>query len=586
MKRFPRLSTALGGLVALSLALAACAPAATPTAAPQPTQATAATQAPAPTALPQPTAAPQPAFSGTAKITFTQEPDNLNPYYSSMFFSQITTQFWLKGLWSFDDAGNTVPELAAEIPSAANGGVSADGKTITVKLNPAATWSDGTPVTADDLVFTYDMIMSDQNVVQSRYPYEDYVAGVEARDAQTAVVTFSEPFAAWQTTLFKWVLPKHILQPVFDQQGTIDQAEWNRAPTVGVGPFTFQEWESGSHLSFRANANWIRPPKLEQIFIQIVPDDAAQEAAIIAGDTDIGVFLSSDQIEKLEAGGAVKVVAVPSGYNEAWFLNVNPETAHPAMLDVNVRKAIALATDRFTIVKDLLVESINPVNVNFWDANPPFGNESLEPYPYDPEQAKQLLDAAGWTDSDGDGVRDKNIDGQKVDLKLRYITNERELRKNVQAVVQQQWQLVGIAADLQNYSSDVYWNGYNDGGPQAQGLYDIAEYSSTPNSFPDPDSSDNWLCSTIASADNPDGLNWQGYCNPQMDELLRRQAVTLDAAERIQIYQDIQQLMYDEVIYIGLWNDPDLWSINNRLKNVRLSGASQFWNAHEWEVTP
>ena len=96
-----------------------------------------------------------------------------------------------------------------------------------------------------------------------------------------------------------------------------------------------------------------------------MPDDAAQEAAILAGDTDIGTFLSSDQIEKLEAGGKVKVVPVTSGYNEAWFLNVNPETAHPAMLDVNVRKAIALATDRFTIVKDLLVESINPVNVTY-----------------------------------------------------------------------------------------------------------------------------------------------------------------------------------------------------------------------------
>ena len=78
------------------------------------------------------------------------------------------------------------------------------------------------------------------------------------------------------------------------------------------------------------------------------------------------------------------------------------------MLDVNVRKAIALATDRFTIVKDLLVEDINPVNVNFWDTTPPFNNASLQPYPYDPEQAKALLDAAGWVDSNGDGTRDKD----------------------------------------------------------------------------------------------------------------------------------------------------------------------------------
>ncbi|HEX9385770.1 MAG TPA: ABC transporter substrate-binding protein [Anaerolineales bacterium] len=315
-----------------------------------------------------------------------------------------------------------------------------------------------------------------------------------------------------------------------------------------------------------------------------MPDDAAQEAAITAGDTDIGVFLSSDQIEKLEAGGNVDVVAVPSGYDEGWFLNVNPETANPAMLDVNVRKAIALATDRFTIVNDLLDETVNPVNVTFWDATEPYNNPDLEPYPYDPDQAKQLLDAAGWKDSDGDGIRDKEIDGKKVDLKLRYITNDRELRKNVQAVVEQQWSLVGIGADLQNYSSDVFWNGYNDEGPQAQGVYDIAEYSSNP-AFPDPEASANWLCSEVSSADNPDGANWQGVCSDDFEALLKEQASTLDTQARVDLYHQIAQWMYDQVIYIGIWKDPDLWSINSRLQNVKLSGAAPFWNAADWSVT-
>ena len=561
-------------VVLASMTLAACGGAAPATEAPAPTEAPAATEPPAPVP------------SGTATITFTQEPDNLNPLYTTMFFSGITRDFWLKALWSFDEKNQPVPELAAEIPSPENGGVSEDGKTLTIKLRDDITWSDGEPVTADDFVFTYDMIMSDKNVVQSRYPYEDYVESVEAQDPQTIVVHFKEPFAAWLTNIFsgspsaaQGVLPKHILQPVFDSEGTIDNAEWNKAPTVGVGPFVFSEWESGSHIIFKANPNWINPPKLDQIFIQIVPDDAAQEAAIIAGDTDIGVFLSSDQIEKLEGGGNVKVVAVASGYDEGWFLNVNPETAHPAMLDPNVRKALALATDRFSIVNDLLVESVNPVNASFWDNNPPY-NSDIEPYPYDPEQAKQLLDAAGWKDSNGDGTRDK--DG--VELVLRYITNDRELRKNVQAVVEQQWSQVGIGVKLENYSSDVFWNGFNDNGPQAQGIYDIAEYSSV-GSFPDPEASSNWLCDQISSADNPDGANWQGYCDPKMDELLKEQASTLDIDKRIDLYKQIQQKMYDEVLYIGMWKDPDLWSVNSRLQNVKLAGATPFWNVNEWEVT-
>ena len=528
----------------------------------------------------QPATPPPPTFSGTATITFVQEPDSLSPLYTTMFFSAITRDFWLKGLWSFDNNNNPVPEIAAEIPSADNGGVSADGKTLTIKLRDDVTWSDGTPLTADDFVFTYQMIMSEKNVAQTRYPYEDYVASVEAKDKTTLVINFKEPFAPWLATMFLYVLPKHVLQPVFDADGTLDNAEWNRAPTVGAGPFVFSEWESGSHLIFVANPKWVKVPKLEKVFVRIVPDDAAQEAAILAGDTDVGVFLSSDQIEKLEADGKVDVVAVASGYDEGWFLNVNPETAHPAMLDVNVRKAIALATDRFTIVKDLLVEEVNPVSVTFWDGTAPYGDPSLKPYAYDPEQAKQLLDQAGWTDTNGDGTRDK--DG--VELKLRYITNQRQLRVDMQAVVQQQWAAVGISAELVNYSSDVYWNGYNDGGPQAQGLYDIAQYSSV-GFFPDPELSDNWLCSEISSADNPDGANWQGYCNPQLDGLLKQQATTLDRDERIKVYYQIEKIMYDEVIYVGIWKDPDLWSVNKRVQGAKLSGATPFWNAHEWSVS-
>lgn len=525
-------------------------------------------------------------FNGTATITFTQEPDNLNPLYSTMFFSGITRDLWLKGLWSFDENNQPVPDLAVEIPSTENGGVSADGKTLTIKLREDIQWSDGTPITADDFVFTYDMIMSDKNVTQTRYPYDEYVESVEAKDAHTVVVHFNEPFAAWLTNIFsgtpsaaQGLLPKHILQPVFDKEGTLDNAEWNKSPTVGVGPFVFSEWESGSHIIFKANPNWIKPPKLEQVFIRIVPDDAAQEAAIIAGDTDIGVFLSSDQIEKLEAGGDVDVVAVSSGYTEGMYLNVNPENAHPAMLDVNVRKAIALATDRFSIVKDLLVEEVNPVNVTFWDGTAPYDNPDLKPYPYDPDEAKKLLDEAGWVDSNADGTRDK--DG--VELVLRYITNDRELRKNVQAVVQQQWSLVGIGADLQNYSSDIFWNGYNDNGPQAQGLYEIAEYSNV-GSFPDPEASSNWLCDQISSADNPDGANWEGVCIEELDALLKEQATTLDREKRIDLYHQIEQIMYDEVLFIGMWKDPDLWSVNKRLQNVKLSGATPFWNAPEWTV--
>jgi peptide/nickel transport system substrate-binding protein len=567
MKR--NLNILLSLAVLASMVLAACGGGAA-TEPPAP----AATEPPAPVA----TEPPAPTFTGIAIVTFVQQPTTLNPLYATQWFSTITTQFWLKSLWSFDPENLPVPEIAAEIPTPDNGGLSADGLVLTVKLRDDVLWSDGEPVTAQDFVFTYEMTMSDANIVNSRYPYEDYVESVEAPDDHTLVVNFKEPFAAWLTSLFtNGVLPKHILQPVFEADGTLDNAAWNTAPTVGVGPFVFKEWETDSHIIFEANPNWIHPPKLEQIFIRMA-DDAAQEVSILAGDTDIGSFLDWSQADAINNSGVATFVTQPSGYDEGWFMNLDPATAHPAMLDANVRKAVVLATDREKITQDILGGLTVPV-ATFWDSTPPFADPNLTPYPYDPDEAKRLLDEAGWVDSNADGTRDK--DG--TELVLRYIANQRQLRKDVQAVVQQMWAQVGIKAELVNYGDD-YFNGYADGGPQATGQYDIAEYSST-GSFPDPEASVNWLCSEVVSADNPDGGNWQGYCNPDLDALFDQQATETNPETRKQLYYQIGKIMFDEVVWVGMWKDPDLWSVSNRLQGVRFSGATPFWNAHEWTIS-
>ena len=519
-----------------------------------------------------------PAQSGIAVVTFVQQPTTLSPLYQTQWFSSITTQLWLKGLWSFDSDNNPVLEIAAELPTTENGGMSADGLTLTIKLRDDVLWSDGEPVTANDFVFTYEMFVSDKNVVSSTYPYADYVTSMEAPDDHTLVVNFNAPFAAWLTTLFNTgVLPEHVLRPVFEADGTLDNAAWNTAPTVGVGPFVFKEWETDSHLIFEANPNWIRPAKLQQVFIRIA-DDAAQEVAILAGDTDIGTFLDWSQADAINSSGKAKFVTQPSGYDEGWFLNFDPETAHPAMLDVNVRKAIVMATDREKIVNDLL-GGLTTVPATFWDSTPPYGNPDISPYPYSAEDAGSLLDTAGWVDSNGDGTRDK--DG--VELVLRYISNQRQLRKDVQAVVQQMWAQVGIGVEIVNYGDD-FFNSYADGGPIATGNYDIAEWSDV-TSFPDPEQSSYWLCSQVVGPDNPDGGNWQGYCNPELDKLFDQQATETNPEARKQLYYQIGQIMFDEVVWVGMWKDPDLWAVSDRLQGVKFSGASPFWNAHEWSIS-
>jgi len=512
----------------------------------------------------------------TATFIWTQEPDVLNPLYTNMWFSSITQQIWNCWAWDFDDQNNPHPVLVKEMPSEENGGISPDGRVITLKLRDDIVWSDGKPITSEDFVFTYEMTMNPKNTVASTHPY-DKLEKVEAPDPKTVVMTFKEPFAAWQATLWHGLLPAHILRPVFEKEGTIDNAEWNRAPTVGCGPFVFKEWESGSFIRFVANKKyWLGRPKIDEIFIRIVPDDASQVAALKAGDGDLGTFIAYSDIPTLEQAG-VHMVKVFSGYNEGWYFYLHPEKGHPALKDVRVRQAIALAFDRFSVCKDLLLGLTKPP-ATYW-ANTPWQDPTLEPWPYDPERAKQLLDEAGWKDTNGDGVRDK--DG--VELVLTLGTTTREIRRDVQAVAQQQLAQVGIKLELANADSDIFFNSYGEGGPCATGQYDIFEYSTTPQ-YPDPDTAD-WLCSEIPSDENPSGVNWQSVCDEELDGLFKLQATQVDPAERQQTFHKITRLIYEKVYWLGVWEDPDIWAVGPRLKNVRLSGATPFFNIVEWDLS-
>ena len=569
-------------LLVLAFIATACAPATTPevtTAPEQPPAAAEPTQAPAvePTQAPEaaPTEVPQ-AEKAVATLIWTEEFDTLNPLYTNMWFSAITDQLWLAWAWDFDDQNNPVPVLVKEMPSVENGGISADGKTITLTLRDDLVWSDGEPLTSADFKFTYDMVIDPNNTVAQVSPY-DLITSLDTPDDRTVVMNFADPYAAWAGTLWHGILPAHILQPVYDADGTIDNAEWNRAPTVGCGPYVFAEWESGSYARFVVNENyWLGRPAIDELFFRFVPDDASQVAALKAGDGDIGTFIAYSDIPGLEDAG-VTIATVFSGYNEGWYMYLDPEKGHPALQDVNVRKAIAMGFDRFTLVNDLLLGLTKPA-ATYWD-NTPYANPDIEPYPYDPEAARKLLDEAGWVDSNGDGVRDK--DG--VELVLQYGTTTREIRQDTQAVAQQQLADIGVKLELSNYDSDIFFSGYGDGGPAATGELDISEWSDTTD-FPDPNVT-YWLCSEIPSDDSPAGTNWQAICDEELDGLFQLQNTQVDFAERQQTFYKISQIVYDKVYWLGIWQDPDTWAVSSRLQNVKIGGTTPFWNVMEWTLT-
>ena len=271
--------------------------------------------------LTEATAAAAGSSNKVVRISFTQEPSSFNPHYTDQWFSWITTALWLERPWNFDENAQPCLVHLTEMPSLANGGISKDGLTMTFKLKEGLTWSDGEPYTAEDWVFTWQMVMDEKNTVITRYPYDEFVKEVTAPDPLTVVVTLTKPFPAWQSVLFVKanggaILPKHILEPVFEAEGTIDTAEWNRAPTVGIGPFILKEFETGSHFSFVRNDNYYgKAAKIDEVFFRILADDAAQNAALKAGDVDIGTFVSFADIPDLKQNG-INIMSASSGYNE------------------------------------------------------------------------------------------------------------------------------------------------------------------------------------------------------------------------------------------------------------------------------
>jgi len=574
----------LSVVVLVAIVLTGCAPK-TPPPPPASAEATSPPTVAEATAVEKPTQAPveptqaQPGEAGrkVVRFIFTQEFDSLNPLYTNMWFSTITEQLWDQWAWEFDEKNEAFPVMVTEIPSIENGGISEDGTTITMKLRDDLVWSDGEPMTANDFVFTANMYTEPKNTVAAVYPY-DQIDTIEASDNYTVVMKFKQPFAPWLGMLWHGVIPEHILRPVFEKDGTLDNAEWNLAPTVGNGPFVFAEWESGSFARFVRNEKyWGEKPKVDEIFIRFVPDDASQVAALKADDADLGVFISYSDIPALEEAGLTMITAA-SGYHEGWYFNLNPEKGHPALQDVRVRQALALGFDRFSLSKDLLLGKTVPA-ATYWD-NSPYVDPTIQPYPYDPEQAKKLLDEAGWLDSNGDGVRDK--DG--VELVLKYGTTTREVRQDTQAVAQQQLGALGVKFELSNYDSDIFFSDYQNGGPAATGELDFFEYSTVPSGFPDPDSYD-WLCSELPSDEKPGGVNWTGFCDKDLDALFMKQSTQVDFTERQKTFYEITKMLFDKAYWVGLWQDPDIWAIGSKLQNVKLSGTTPFFNCTKWDLT-
>ncbi|MBK8030988.1 MAG: peptide ABC transporter substrate-binding protein [Chloroflexi bacterium] len=521
----------------------------------------------------------------TLTVGFAQEPDSMNGFYSSMAFAQWANDLVQSSLWDISDTLEAVPVLVTEVPSVENGGISEDYMTYTIHLKEGLMWSDGTPLTSDDLVFTYQMLEDPANNMLQGASIAEAVESVEAIDATTFTLTFNSPKPFPEDIAgspgLSTILPAHIFRPVYEAEGSIEFAEENQDPTVFSGAYTLTEWRRGEQMTFEVNPNYaLGAPSIGRIVLRFFPDTETQYAALQAGQLDFVPNISEGDKPRVSEFEGVEMVTVFGGYIESLWLNLrteeHPRAGHPALQDVNVRQAIRFALDRQAISDALLAGTVSPTDSIY--AGSPFEDPNLGVTPHDIAQANALLDAAGWVDSNNDGTRDK--DG--VELVLRYSTTTAGWRNNIQAVVQQQLAEVGVGTILEAYPASEFFGAWANSGINAVGEYDIAQFANN-TALTNPANVtvyESLNCAQIPSEANPGGQNFTGFCSEEMDAAAQVTLSSLDEQERLDAAYTIQTIMRDNAPLINLFPRGDNYAfIGSRFAETpRIgSGVGNTW---------
>jgi peptide/nickel transport system substrate-binding protein len=489
------------------------------------------------------------------------EPDSLNPYLSNALAAQRVETLLFSGLLRYGLRGELLPDLATVVPSAANGGISRDGKTYTYRLDPRALWHDGVPVTAEDVVFTWHAIMDSRNNVTSRNGY-DRIANVIAVDAHTVRILYRAPYAPALNNFAmgpsrKGILPKHVLE-----HADFNTGDFNRAP-IGSGPYTFVRWDHGSRIELAAFPRYFRGvARIAKIDYRVVPDTNTLFNQIRTHELDAGEIEASFVSLARASPGVAIVQASTLGYR-----HIDYNTTRPGLDDRNVRLALSYAIDRDAIFKKIYF-GIGERTPGDQVASFGWAAPHLASYPYDPARAQAMLDRAGWRRG-ADGIRANA--GRRLSFTMRSIAGQKPAEA-LEIEVQSDWAKIGVELEIKNSpGSTLFANAI---GPLATGDYDLAFYGFVRE--PDPDDSE-----TIGPDDvPPNGRNWTRYRDAALGALQRRANRTLDVAERKMLYGEIQRRIVANDPFDTIYWIPSIVAYNVDVRGLAPTpGTNIFWNA-------
>jgi peptide/nickel transport system substrate-binding protein len=534
---------------------------------------------------------------GQVNILYWQAVSIMTPYLSSGTKDLQAASLVLEPLARYDENGDLVPYLAADIPTLENGGISADLKTITWKLKDGLVWSDGTPVTAEDAVFTWQYCTHPEGGCAQLQNFAD-VANIEAVDPQTIRITFSVPKP--------WPYPPLTGgQSPLIQKAQFEACLGAKAPTcteantkpIGTGPFVVTDFKANDVVTYEANRNYRDPEK--PAFANVVLKGGGDPASAARSVLETGEFdyawntqVEPEILSQMAAAGKGEVISGFGVLVERIHVNqTDPDPAlgaerslaahpHPFLTDPNLVRALSLAIDR-----EILVETgygaAGQVTCNLVPApevNASPNNEWCKTQNI--EEANRLLDEAGW-EMGGDGVRAK--DGRRLSLLFQTSTNS--VRQAAQALIKQWWNEIGVEVELRNIDGGVFFGG-DPGSPDTfQKFYaDVEMYA---NEFDGTDPEQylaQWKCGDFPSPDN----QWQGnnisrWCNADFDALHVKLSETTGLEERGKIAIQLNDMIANSPAFIPL-----VWRGRVAVKSNTLDGVlmnpwdSELWNIADW----
>ena len=533
---------------------------------------------------------------GTLRLLYWQAPTILNPHLATGVKDAAAGRLFYEPLAAFDPEGNMVPQLAAELPTRDNGGLSRDGTWVRWRLKKGVTWHDGRPLTADDCVFTWEYAADPATAATSISAYRD-LERVEKIDDHTIRVLFKRPMPFWANAFCGnagMVLPRHVFER--HRGGASREAPANLKP-VGTGPFRAGDFRPGDsvraerfpgyHVSGR--------PAFDAVEMKGGGDAASAARAVLqTGEYDFAwnMQVEDELLRRLEVSAKGKVLFTPSTGTEFIELNFSDpgrevdgerssaKTTHPLLSDPAVRGALALLVDRGAIQQEIYGRQ-GETTPNFLMMPARFRSPNTR-WEFSVERASAALEAAGWKRG-ADGVRAK--DGRR--LRLLFQTAINAPRQKTQAIVKQACARAGIEIELKSVVASAYFSSDPANPDTVRHFYADLQMYQQLMGRPDPQLyMERFTSWQIAARENKWSLSNSGrWRSEEYDRLWRSAEAEMDPAKRAALFIKMNDLVIQNGVVIPvLWRN-DATAVSARLRGVEISPwESNLWNIAQWRM--